>query len=158
MRPVQVSVHVPFPREQVYEFLAISTNHELFNRHLLTDWSFSGPQRGVGSMTRATTALGGRPEPVDIEVVEDVPPTRIVERNVGAGGKRIATGTYSLAASDADSGTTVTFEYAWQSLPVIERLAGAIVRRVMRRALTTSMRELAATLDAEFARTSRPSS
>lgn len=156
MKPVRVSVDVPFPRERVYEFLAVSANHEPFNRHLMSDWSFSGPPRGVGSMTHAIATVGGRREAVDIEVVEDIPPTRIVERNVGAAGKRVATGTYTLAATD--TGTTVTFEYAWQSAPMAERLAGAIVRQLIRRALTRSMRELAVTLDTEFAQLDRPGS
>jgi hypothetical protein len=153
MKPVQVSVQVPFPREQVYEFLAISANHEPFNRHMLTDWSFSGPPRGVGSRTHATATLGGRRDPVTIEVIEDVPPTRIVERNVGARGKRVATGTYSLSATEA--GTAIEFEYAWQRAPVSERLAGPLVRHMMRGALTTSMHELAATLDSELAQVNR---
>lgn len=154
MKPVRASVAVRYPREQVYEFLAISANHEPFNRHMLTDWSFSGPPRGVGSQTHATATVGGRRDGVDIEVVEDVPPARIVERNVSARGKRVGTGTYSLAATE--TGTTVTFEYSWQRLPMIERLAGAVVRRAMRSALERSMRELAATLDAEFAQQHRP--
>jgi hypothetical protein len=62
--------------------------------------------------TLATTAspavVGGHREAVDIEVVEDLAPARLVERNVGAGGKRVATGTYSLAATV--TGTTVKFE------------------------------------------------
>jgi hypothetical protein len=149
MKPVQVSVAVPFPREFVYEFLAISANHESFNRHMLADWSFSGPPRGVGSKTHAWATIGGRHQPVDIEVVEDDSPTRIVERNVGAAGKRVATGTYTLAA--AETGTTITFEYAWQCAPMSERLAGAMVRRIMRSTLARSMRELAAALDVERA-------
>lgn len=155
MKPVRVSVHVPYSPEQVYDFLAISTNHELFNQHMLSDWSFSGPPCGVGSTTHATVTLGRR-DAVRIEVMEDLPPNRIVERNVGAGGRRVATGTYSLAASDA--GTKVTFEYAWQRAPITERLAGAIVRRVMRNALRTSMRELAAALDSKFAKANQPGS
>src|SRR4051794_28801003 len=153
MKPVRVSVEVPFPREQVYEFLAISANHEQFNRHLMTDWSFEGPPRGVGSVTHAVATIGGRREPVDIEVVEDAPPARIVERNIGAGGRRVATGSYSLAATD--TGTTVRFEYAWQVAPAVERLAGAMVRQVMRRALARSMGELAVALDARLANPSR---
>jgi hypothetical protein len=156
MKPVRVSVRVPFAREQVYEFLAISANHASFNRHMLSDWSFSGPPRGVGSRAHAIAILGGRRDAVDIEVVEDRPPACIVERNVGAGGKRLATGTYSLAATD--TGTTVTFEYAWQSAPMAERVAGSLVRRVMRGALTTSMRELAAALETECAQTDQPTS
>jgi hypothetical protein len=156
MKPVQVTVHVPLKREQVYEFLAISANHESFNRHMLADWSFSGPPRGVGSRTHATAILGGRREAVDIEVVEDIAPSRIVERNVGARGKRVATGTYYLAATD--TGTAVTFEYAWQRAPMAERLAASVVRRVMQRTLETSMRELAATLETAFMQVDKPAS
>ena len=148
MKPVQVTVQVPYPRQQVYEFLAVSANHEAFNRHMLSDWSFTGPPSGIGSRTHATATLGGRRDPVDIEVIDDVRPSRIVERNVGAGGIRVATGTYLLAESPA--GTAVTFEYAWQQAPMVERFAGPLVRRVMRGALETSMRELAATLEAAF--------
>jgi hypothetical protein len=154
MKPIQVSVQVPHSREQVYEFLAISANHEPFNRHMLADWSFSGPTSGVGSMSHATATLGGRRDHVDIEVVDDAGPFRIVERNVGAGGRRVATGTYSLTpAADA---TTVTFEYAWATAPLSERLAAPLVRRVMRGALETSMRELASALDAEFTKVDGP--
>jgi hypothetical protein len=39
-----------------------------------------------------------------------------------------------------------------------ERLAGVVVRRVMHRTLETSMRELAAALETEFAQVNRPSS
>lgn len=149
MKPLHVSVHVPYPREQVYEFLAVSANHEPFNQHLMTDWSFSGPPRGVGSKTHATAALAGKRDPVEIEVIDDVAPHLITERNVGAGGARVATGTYSL--TETPDGTTVTFDFAWVRVPRSERLAAPLVRRVMRRALQTSMRELATTLDTALA-------
>ena len=154
MKPIRVSVQVPFPRERVYEFLAVSANHEPFNRHMLSDWSFSGPPRGVGSKSHATGILGGRRDPLDIEVVDDVAPSRIVERNIGAGGKRVATGTYTLEA--AATGTTVTFEYAWQQAPMAERISGPLVRRLLRGALQTSLCELASTLDAQFAKVDGP--
>jgi carbon monoxide dehydrogenase subunit G len=154
MKPVRATVDVPFPRERVYEFLAVSANHEQFNRHMLTDWSFGGPPRGVGSTAHATATLGGRREEVDIETVEDVAPELIVERNVGAAGKRVATGTYTLVATEA--GTAVTFEYAWQSAPLSERLAAPVVRRVMRSALERSMRELGVSLAAALAPSEPP--
>lgn len=156
MKPLQVSVRVPYPREQVYEFLAVSANHESFNQHMLTEWSFSGPPRGVGSTIHATAVLGNRREPVDIEVIEDVAPSLIVERNVGAGGKRVATGTYAIDATD--DGTTVTFTYAWQQAPLAERIAGPLVRRIMRGVLETSMRDLATVLDGQLTQADRPQS
>jgi hypothetical protein len=154
MKPIKVSVQVPFPRERVYEFLAVNANHEPFNRHMLTDWSFTGPPSGVGSKSHATGILGGRHDPLDIEVIDDVRPSRIVERNIGAGGKRVATGTYTLAV-DA-TGTSVTFEYEWQRAPLAERISGPLVRRLLRGALETSMRELASTLDAELTKVDGP--
>jgi hypothetical protein len=154
MKPIQVSVQVPYPRQQVYEFLAVSAHHESFNRHMLSDWSFSGPPTGIGSKTHATATLGGRRDAIDIEVIDDVAPCRIVECNVGAGGGRVATGTYSLA--EQGGGTAVTFEYAWQRAPLAEHIAGPLVRRVMRGALETSMRELASALEAAFTKVDGP--
>ena len=66
----------------------------------------------------------------------------LVERNVGAKGKRTATGTYRL--SDAPGGgTRIEFEYAWEQLPLSERLAAPMVRSVLRRANQRAMERLA---------------
>jgi hypothetical protein len=43
-------------------------------------------------------------------------------------------------------------------MPMAERLAAPVVRRVMHRTLETSMRELAATLDTAFAQVNQPGS
>ena len=96
MKPVRVQIDVPEPREAVYEFLAPMANHEGFTDHLLKDWRYSGPDRGVGSKATVTVKAAGRSETVDIEVIAAEPPARIVERNIGARGKRIGTGTYTL--------------------------------------------------------------
>ena len=104
MQPVQVTVDVPRPIEEVYDFLDVMANHEPFTNHILKDWEYSGPDRGVGSRARVHVSAAGRTDTVDIEVVDAERPTRIVERNIGAGGKRIATGTYTL--SDRPTGGT----------------------------------------------------
>ncbi len=70
-------------------------NHEQFTEHMLRDWQLSGPERGVGARANVTAVMGGRSEPVAIEVVDAHEPRTIVERNIGAGGKRIAQGTYA---------------------------------------------------------------
>jgi Polyketide cyclase / dehydrase and lipid transport len=150
MRPVSVSVDVPAARDAVYDFLAVTSAHESFTDHMLREWRCSGPERGVGSRAHVVAVVGGRREPVDIEVVEDVPPERIVERNVSAGGRRVATGTYTLHV--VPGRTRVTFTYAWERAPLADRLMAPLVRRLMRRALETTMRRLAEALD----RRSRP--
>lgn len=142
MNPIQVSIDVPQPREAVYDFLDVQANHELFTDHMMRDWRCEGPERGVGSRVRVNAVLGGRKDPLEIEVIEADPPARSVERNIGAGGKRVATGTYKLAER-ADGGTHIVFEYAWQKIPLSERLAAPIVRSVMRRAIRRAMKRLA---------------
>jgi hypothetical protein len=55
-----------------------------------------------------------------------------VERNVSLGGRRIVTGTYTLAELP-DGGTRVSFESAWERAPWRERLASPVVRLLARR-------------------------
>ena len=53
MRPVKVSIDVLHAREQVYDFLDVIANHEPFTNHMMHDWEYSGPDRGVGSEARS---------------------------------------------------------------------------------------------------------
>jgi hypothetical protein len=142
MRPLSVSIDVSQPRERVYDFLDVLANHELFTDHMMRDWRFEGPDRGVGSKAKLNAVMGGRSDPVSIEVIAAEPPVKNVERNVGAGGKRVATGTYTLDQLPT-GGTRINFEYAWQKAPLIERLSAPIVRRLMRPALEQAMQRLA---------------
>ncbi len=65
-----------------------------------------------------------------------------MERNVGAGGKRVANGTYTLSALPA-GGTHVQFEYSWQQIPLSERVMSPVVRGMLRRANERAMQRLA---------------
>jgi len=147
MKPVQVSTDVPQSREVVYDFLDVLANHELFTDHMMRNWQLDGPDRGVGGKVKLDAVMGGRTEPVEIEVIEADPPTRNVERNVSAGGHRVGTGTYVLHELP-DGGTRVNFEYAWQRAPLSERLAAPLIRRLMRSGLERSMQRLAEQLQA----------
>jgi len=142
MRPVKVTTEVPYPAEEVYDFLDVMSNHEPFTNHMLRDWEYAGPDRGVGSRAKVKATAGGRTESIEIEVVAADRPTRIVERNVGAGGRRVANGTYVLDGLPG-GGTRITFEYAWQRAPLSERLASPLVRGILRRGNERSMRRLA---------------
>lgn len=147
MRPIIVSTTVPQDREAVYEYLAVLADHEQFTDHMMRDWRPGGPRRGVGARAAVQAVLGGRREPVDIEVIEDEAPVKSVERNTGAGGKRVATGTYALDPLP-DGGTRITFRYTWEQIPLGERIAAPLVRRVMRKGLETAMHRLAEQLHA----------
>ncbi len=141
-KPVSVSVDVPQPREAVFDFLDVMANHEPFTDHVLFDWSYSGPARGVGSKAHVHTKAGWVRDEADIEVVSARAPECIVERNVSAKGKRIAHGTYDLAELPA-GGTRVSFTYAWEQTPAADRVLAPLVRVMLRRANTLAMKRLA---------------
>ena len=147
MQPVDVTIEVPDPPEEVYDFLDVMANHEPFTNHMLRNWEYSGPDRGVGSKARVKAVAAGRTDTIDIEVVSAERPKTIVERNVGAGGRRVANGTYTLEALPS-GGTRIVFEYAWRQAPRSERLASPLVRAVLRRANQRAMQRLAEQLAA----------
>ncbi|MGN6168660.1 MAG: SRPBCC family protein [Solirubrobacteraceae bacterium] len=143
MRPVRASVDVPYRREQVYDFLDVMANHEPFTNHMMRDWEYSGPERGVGSKARVKTDLGaGRTDVVEIEVISGERPVKIIEQNTGAGGRRVANGTYILEELPGGH-TRVTFEYSWQRAPLSERLAAPIVRHIVHGRTQEAMQRLA---------------
>src|SRR4051794_34291929 len=152
-KPVSVSVEVPQPRTKVYDFLDVMANHEPFTDHMLVDWSFSGPARGVGSKARVHSKLGAFKEVADIEVIDAQAPSRIVEHNVSAGGKRQATGTYELDDLPG-GGTRVSFTYAWRDAPLADRLMAPLVRGFLRRGNEKAMARLKEQLPAERQRSS----
>ena len=142
LHPIRVHIEVPQRREDVYDFLDVMANHEPFTDHMMVNWKFAGPPRGVGSKAQIDAKLGGRTDHIEIEVVSAQAPERIVERNVGAGGRRVANGTYILEELPS-GGTRIIFEYSWQRAPVSERLGAPLVRSIMRRANERAMERLA---------------
>ena len=142
MNPVLVTIDVPHSREHVFDFLDVMSNHEPFTNHMLQDWEYSGPDRGIGSKARVTVRAGGRSETVEIEVIAAERPSTIVEQNVGAGGRRVGTGTYRL--DELPGGRTrIAFEYAWQQAPLSERVAAPLIRGILRRGNQRAMERLA---------------
>ncbi len=142
MKPVHVSIDVPSGREDVFDFLDVMANHEPFTNHLMRDWEYSGPERGIGSKARVHVTAAGRTDTIDIEVVAAERPMTIVEQNIGAHGKRVANGTYVLDELP-NGGTKITFRYAWKTAPLSERMLAPRVRRMLRRANERAMERLA---------------
>ncbi|HSR93239.1 MAG TPA: SRPBCC family protein [Solirubrobacterales bacterium] len=142
MKPVTVSATVAKPLAEVYEFLDVLANHEGFNDHMLVDWSFSGPARGVGAKARARANTVGSQDWTDFELVEAEAPSRIVEEGVGAGGKRRTRGTYRLEELPG-GGTRISFELEWLQVSRAERLAPPLIRAFVRRTSGKAMRRLA---------------
>jgi hypothetical protein len=142
MKPVRVTIDVPQRRGEVYDFLDLMANHEPFTDHILHDWEYSGPERGIGSKARVKVKAGRRTDVVEIEVIAVESPARIVEQNIGANGHRRATGTYILEELPS-GGTRISFEYAWQQVPLNERLAAPLLRSFLRRGNQRAMQRLA---------------
>ncbi len=147
MKPVIVSASVSRPREEVFDYLDVLANHAGFNDHMFTDWSFSGPARGVGAKGRARVNAPASREWAEFEVIESERPERTVEQAVSANGKRRTRGTYRLAEGP-NGGTEISFELAWELVPRSERLFPPLSRAFLRRALGRAMRRLAKQLEA----------
>ena len=145
MKPVSVHIDVPHAPADVFDYLDVMANHETFTNHYMTNWSCSGPDRGVGSKAHVTAKLGGQEAEVDIEVVDAEAPHKIVEHNSSAGGSRLGTGTYVLDPLP-DGGTRITFEYDWRKAPLADRVAAPLVRSMMRKANEKAMERLAGEL------------
>ena len=141
-KPVTVSVDVATPREHVFEFLDVMANHEPFNDHLMRDWEYSGPERGIGSKVQVHTKALGIADVIDIEVIDAEAPTRIVERNVAERAGRIGEGTYTLESLPG-GGTRIEFTYRWIVVPLLDRVTAPFVRRYLRRNNRVAMRRLA---------------
>jgi hypothetical protein len=142
MKPVTVSVTVANAREEVYDFLAVLANHEPFTDHMLVDWQYSGPTRGLGARARMRLRKPGRADWMDLEVVEVLAPAMTVEETVSARGRRRTRGMYVLEDLPA-GGTRISFTLEWLSAPLIERVAAPLTRSIVRRANRRSLERLA---------------
>jgi uncharacterized protein YndB with AHSA1/START domain len=145
-KPAAVSTTVSRPRQEVFEFLDVLANHEVFTDHLYSSWSFSGPAAGVGAKARARVKAPGSQEWAQFEVVEAERPERIVEEVVSSAGKRHTRSTYRLEELPG-GGTKISFELVWLATPRSERLAPPLARLFMRRAYGRGMRRLAKQLE-----------
>ena len=142
MKPVTVSVEVPQPPEEVFEYLAVLANHEAFLDHFLVDWKFSGPRRGVWAKAEARASAPMSQDWTDFEIVEAEEPALIVEEGVGLKGKRRTRGTYRLRGL-SDGGTEISFELEWLEAARAESLIPAMTRAFIRRPNAKAMRRLA---------------
>jgi hypothetical protein len=143
MKPVTVSVTVPRPREEVYEFLDVLANHEPFTNHMLVDWELVGPPSGLGAGARMRVKKPGRADWIDLRVVAVDPPRGTTEESVSAGGRRRTRGTYLLEELPDGAGTKISFRFEWLEAPRIERLAAPFTRAVVRSGNRQAMKRLA---------------
>lgn len=145
MKPVSVSATTRRRVGEVHDFLDVLANHEGFLDHLLVDWKFSGPARGVGAKAKARQNVPGAQDWTEFEIVESGP-DRIVEEGVGNNGRRRTRGTYTLEELP-EGGTRICFELAWEQVSKAEGLIPPLTREFVRRANRKAVRRLAKQLD-----------
>lgn len=145
MKPVTVSATTRKPAGEVHDFLDVLANHEGFLDHLLVNWKFSGPARGVGARGEARQNAPGSQDWTEFEIVESEP-TRIVEEAVGNNGKRRTRGTYTFEELP-EGGTRISFELAWEQVSKAEGLVPPLTREFVRRANRKALRRLSKQLD-----------
>jgi hypothetical protein len=95
-----------------------------------------------------TTKAGGMSDEAEIEVFEVEPGRMIRERSVGAKGKRVAHGTYTLSDLPG-GGTHIEFEFALQKVPAMERPLLPLMRKLLRKGNERALERLAALLDGQ---------
>ncbi|HVT68009.1 MAG TPA: SRPBCC family protein [Trebonia sp.] len=141
MKAVRVTIDVPQPREDVYDYLDVLANHERFTDHMMRDWRYEGPARGIGAKATVTAVAGIVTDTLGLEVIEAERPARNVERSTNGKG-RVMTGTYTLSGLPG-GGTRISFESAWLQVPRGEALLAPLVRVAVRRGNQRSLERLA---------------
>jgi uncharacterized protein YndB with AHSA1/START domain len=147
--PIQLSVLVAKPPEEVFEYLADIANHSEFTDHYLTDWRLTREDsygRGAGARFRVRAPLN-RFDWADVTLAECDAPRRIVQ--VGRAGKfnRIRTlSTYSLKPASGNQ-TRVEFEIDSQPVLPSDRMVEAMARPWLRRKAKRGLRRLRSILE-----------
>jgi hypothetical protein len=144
--PVTVSVEVASPRQQVFDYVDVVANQEVWRKNLYKDWRFEGPGRGVGAIARATPDAPTSNERIEIKVVASQAPEEIVEEIESANGKRQTTETYRFTEV-GEGRTRIELEFVWRKVPKSERIAPFVSRAFMARAQGKSLKLLAAQLE-----------
>jgi hypothetical protein len=144
--PVTVSVEVARPRQQVFDYVDVVANQEVWRKNLYKDWRFEGPKRGVGAIARATPDAPTSNERIEIKVAASRAPEEIVEEIESAHGKRQTTETYRFTEV-GEGRTRIELEVAWTTVPKSERIAPFVSRAFMARAQGKSLKLLAAQLE-----------
>jgi uncharacterized protein YndB with AHSA1/START domain len=150
VNPVELSITIARPREEVFEYLADIANHPEFTDHFLTQWHLTREQsygRGAGARFMVTAPLQ-RFNWADVTLSEVESPRRIVE--LGRTGKfnRIRLFAEYVLDPAPGGGTRVSFRTETDpSLPTDRLMESFGLRRWVRRNYTRALRRLRAILE-----------
>ncbi len=157
MQPVQLSITIARPRDQVFDYLVDVANHPEFSDHYMVDWRLTREDsRGEGAGARFRVKLPfNRFDWADVSLLEVQPPHRIVE--VGRAGKynrirHLTTWTLDPAAGGQ---TEVSLEVDTQPALPSDRFMEAVGRPFFARGARRSLRRLRSILEEDRDRGAR---
>ena len=119
MDPIELSINIDRPREEVFEYLADIANHPEFSDHYLKDWRLTRVEsvgRGAGARFRYSKKRFNRFGWADMTFIEVQRPFRIVA--AGRGGKFNRNKTYTTWTLSPSSGGTEV-EHTTESEPAL---------------------------------------
>jgi uncharacterized protein YndB with AHSA1/START domain len=147
--PIELSINIDRPREEVFEYLADIANHPEFSDHYLKDWHLTRVDsygRGAGARFR-TDAPRQRFAWGDMSFVTVEPPRRIV--GVGRGGKFNRIKTFAeWTLEPSGNGTRLDFVFETEpALPTDRFIEAFGYRGWMRRKANKGLKRLRGILE-----------
>lgn len=150
MDPVNVSITVARPREEVFDYLADIANHAEFTDHFLTDWHLTREDpvgRGAGARFRVKAPLQ-RFSWMGVSFIQVDAPWRIVEAGRGGKFNRIRSMTVYTLEPASDAGTRVRLSVETEPVTISDRLMESLgARRWTRRQNRRALRRLRSILE-----------
>ena len=150
MDPVNVSITVARPREEVFDYLADIANHAEFTDHFLTDWHLTREDpvgRGAGARFRVKAPLQ-RFSWMGVSFIQVDAPWRIVEAGRGGKFNRIRSMTVYTLEPAPDAGTRVRLSVETEPVTISARLMESLgARRWPRRQNRRALRRLRSILE-----------
>ena len=150
MEPVNVSITVARPREEVFDYLVDIANHAEFTDHYLTDWHLTREDpvgRGAGARFRVKAPLQ-RFSWMGVSLIEVDAPWRIVEAGRGGKYNRIRSMTVYTLEPGAEDTTRVRLSVETEPVTISDRLMESLgVRSWTRRQNRRALRRLRSILE-----------
>jgi uncharacterized protein YndB with AHSA1/START domain len=148
--PVNVSITVARPREEVFDYLADIANHAEFTDHYLKDWHLTREDpvgRGAGARFRVKAPLQ-RFSWMGVSFIQVDAPWRIVEAGRGGKFNRIRSMTVYTLEPASDAGTRVRLSVETEPVTISDRLMESLgARRWTRRQNRRALRRLRSILE-----------
>jgi uncharacterized membrane protein len=147
--PIESSVVVDRPREEVYEYLADVANHPEFADHYVREFHLTREDTygvGAGARFRVPTPFN-RFDWAELTITDAERPRRIVQKGRGGKYNRIRSVAIYTLEPAGGHGTRVTLSYETEPRFPSDRLIEALGRRRVKRGQRRALKRLRAILE-----------